>query len=798
MSTKVLVKKYKILEPLASGGMATVYLAKNLATDEIVVAKIPNFAGLPNRDKLEKRFIREAKILSKINSKYVVTIHDYGQDEETGEFFLILEYLHGKTLEEITTSKERIPIPTIVDLSTQIAQVLNDLYNQGIIHRDIKSSNIKITSEGNIKLFDFGISKGKDLPAMTRSSDFLGTLQYMSPEQADGRDVDIRSDIYSAGIVIYEMLFGKLPFDAPSPVEVLEMQRKQDPIIPSDAHSRGIPTSLLSLMLRCMSKNPEDRYQTPAELINALESVSNELGISEKERTNLRKTRLTKISQSSVPTYVYRRNKKRNTVVAIVVAGVIALGGFLFAMRGCSKPLEPDFEVAQGQTTEYQLLLSKPPNVEDVVAKVTEVPEELIVSLERDDEEKSTWTLSTFAKFKTPLDIYEVKLDIEYIKEGNLAETDNQPFFVKVVEGNIGSKVMKIVSLEEIQNDSNATIEDAVLIDGQTYVPATQIGNVTSSTTQLDKENRTMTVSDADRTTKIIDGEKYVLIDGEKQDIKDAPTMIKDDMILSDETAEELFNIDVETNEEEGSVEILYFEPDETLSTITFKAINEEELAINGAEIYFDNNFKGLTPLNNMKLPNGTYNISIKMEGYEDSSDTLTLDSQQRMTKEYVLKSIPKDKPEAEEPKYGTLSVSVNVPWGDFIVDGKKYVNRTNLTLEDLPVGNHTVTFRLVGFQDKTQTLTIRDGETTVYDFKVNSGILKVRCNEPAIVYVDNRLLGDIQTPYDREVAAKTYNIRVDKTNYVDPVTGERPTNRTLTIKKGQTNTITFELVKKE
>ncbi len=798
MSTKVLVKKYKILEPLASGGMATVYLAKNLATDEIVVAKIPNFTGLPNRDKLEKRFIREAKILSKINSKYVVTIHDYGQDEETGEFFLILEYLHGKTIEEITTSKERIPIPTVVDLSTQIAQVLNDLYNQCIIHRDIKSSNIKITSEGNIKLFDFGISKGKDLPAMTRSSDFLGTLQYMSPEQADGRDVDIRSDIYSAGIVIYEMLFGKLPFDAPSPVEVLEMQRKQDPIIPSDAHSRGIPTSLLSLMLRCMSKNPEDRYQTPAELINALESVSNELGISEKERTNLRKTRLTKISQSSVPTYVYRRNKKRNTVVAIVVAGVIALGGFLFAMRGCSKPVEPDFEVVQGQTTEYQLLLSKPPNVEDVVAKVTEVPEELIVSLERDDEEKSTWTLSTFAKFKTPLDIYEVKLDIEYIKEGNLAETDNQPFFVKVVEGNIGSKVMKIVSLEEIQNDSNATIEDAVLIDGQTYVPATQIGKVTSSTTQLDKENRTMTVSDADRTTKIIDGEKYVLIDGEKQDIKDAPTMIKDDMILSDETAEELFNIDVETNEEEGSVEILYIEPDETLSTITFKAINEEELAINGAEIYFDNNFKGLTPLNNMKLPNGTYNISIKMEGYEDSSDTLTLDSQQRMTKEYVLKSIPKDKPEPEEPKYGTLSVSVNVPWGDFIVDGKKYVNRTNLTLEDLPVGNHTVTFRLVGFQDKTQTLTIRDGETTVYDFKVNSGILKVRCNEPAIVYVDNRLLGDIQTPYDREVAAKTYNIRVDKTNYVDPVTGERPTNRTLTIKKGLTNTITFELVKKE
>ncbi|MCK5743401.1 MAG: protein kinase, partial [Caldisericia bacterium] len=142
MDTKVLVKKYKILEPLASGGMATVYLAKNMATDEIVVAKIPNFIGLPSREKLEQRFIREAQILSKIKSEYVVRIHDYGIDEDLNEYFLILEYLHGKTLEEITMSKERIPIPTVIDLTSQMAQVLNDLFNQGIIHRDIKSSNI--------------------------------------------------------------------------------------------------------------------------------------------------------------------------------------------------------------------------------------------------------------------------------------------------------------------------------------------------------------------------------------------------------------------------------------------------------------------------------------------------------------------------------------------------------------------------------------------------------------------------------------------------------------------------------
>ncbi|NTU61240.1 MAG: serine/threonine protein kinase, partial [Caldiserica bacterium] len=289
------MKKYKLLEPLASGGMATVYLAKNLATDEIVVAKIPNFSGLPNRDKLEKRFLREAQILSRIHSKYVVKIHDFGQDENTQEYFLILEYLHGKTLEEIC-AKDKLPIPTIVDIATQISEVLGDLYSQGIVHRDIKSSNIKITSEGNIKLFDFGISKGGDLPAMTRSTDFLGTIQYMSPEQTEGSEVDIRSDIYSLGIVIYEMLFQKLPFDAPSPVEVLEMQRKKEPKIPPEARDRNIPASMLAVMFRCMEKQPDRRFQTPSELMQALNLVSEEFGISTTEREELRKTRLTSVA----------------------------------------------------------------------------------------------------------------------------------------------------------------------------------------------------------------------------------------------------------------------------------------------------------------------------------------------------------------------------------------------------------------------------------------------------------------------------------------------------------------------
>ena len=417
MENRVLVKKYKLLEPLASGGMATVYLAKNLATDEIVVAKIPNFAGLPNRDKLEKRFLREAQILSKIKSKYVVKIHDFGQDENTQEYFLILEYLHGKTLEEIC-AKEKLPVPTIIDIATQISEVLDDLHQQGIVHRDIKTSNIKITSEGNIKLFDFGISKGGDLPAMTRSTDFLGTIQYMSPEQTEGKEVDIRSDIYSLGIVIYEMLFQKLPFDAPSPVEVLEMQRKKEPKIPPEARERNIPASLLAIMFRCLEKQPERRFQSPLELISALGLVAEEIGISKNERDELRKTRLTSVAALGSPMPAFER-RRRNKVFAIWGSiAVLLLGslGSFFAFKSCANrpPDRIDFVVVQGERAAFEVSLPLPPDADHLNVTIKDVPTGLTAAIEKgqdkaDKADASIWILTLYANLTTQPGYYYFK-----------------------------------------------------------------------------------------------------------------------------------------------------------------------------------------------------------------------------------------------------------------------------------------------------------------------------------------------------------------------------------------------------
>ncbi len=792
METKVLVKKYKLLEPLATGGMATVYLAKNLATDEIVVAKIPNFAGLPNREKLERRFMREAQILSKINSRYVVKIHDFGKDELTSEFFLILEYLHGKTLEEIAASKERIPIPTVVDLVYQMAEVLGDLHEQGIVHRDIKSSNIKISSDGNIKLFDFGISKGEDLPSMTRSTDFLGTLQYMSPEQTDGREVDIRSDIYSLGIVMYEMLFGKLPFDAPSPVEVIEMQRHKQPKIPPEARERGVPASLLTLMHRCLEKKPEDRFQTPSELLVALKTVIDDIGMSKSERDSLRRTKLTQIaSKSPVPTFKARAKKRQFITIILALLMVVAAGATLWFSRGCFSPIVPDFTVIQGEIAQYQLPIGLPFGTQSVNATVTNIPNGLSVKLEKANSQPNgdsgtvNWILSIYANLTTPLDTYKINLNVNYLKEGNVSTEDNKEFVVEVTKGNIGSRALKLVSRDQVVSDPNAKIDYAVSIDGKVFVPIDVISDSTKAQTEWDKAQGKLTYITPDKTIELKEGEKTVKENGVQKEISDAPVIVNDSMLVSDKVAENQMDTDVQVKGD--NVDLTYKQP-KPGSKVSVTTKDQESKEIKGASVFINNSYKGKTPFS-IELPIGTFQISITLDRYETVTDELVLKTIKTVSQEYIL--IKTSKP--PENKMGTLNLYVNVPWGDFIVDGAVYRNTKSVSLE-LPIGNHRIVYKLNGFENKSETLNVSGGEVTNYWFKISSGILTVTCNIGATVYIDGAPQGtnittSPQNPFTMEIAAQTYTISVSRGGY-------KTITKKVAVPAGQNTKVHFELAK--
>ena len=202
------ISHYKILEKLGEGGMGEVFLAEDTKLDRKVALKF-----LPEEytkdQQAKERFEREAKAAAALNHPNIVTIYDINEHED--QTYIAMEYVDGQTLKEQITNR-KLPITEIMDIFTQICQGLSKAHETGIIHRDIKPQNIIIDKESRVKILDFGLAKLKGVSQLTRESSTLGTVAYMSPEQAMGIEVDHRTDIWSLGVVLYEMLSGELPF----------------------------------------------------------------------------------------------------------------------------------------------------------------------------------------------------------------------------------------------------------------------------------------------------------------------------------------------------------------------------------------------------------------------------------------------------------------------------------------------------------------------------------------------------------------------------------------------------------
>ncbi|MCK4404856.1 MAG: serine/threonine protein kinase, partial [candidate division Zixibacteria bacterium] len=205
------ISHYKILEKLGEGGMGVVYKAEDTKLDRIVALKfLPKHLLCDQEAKM--RFVHEAKAASSLNHPNITTIHEIEEVED--ECFICMEYIEGKSLKQLIKEREieGWDMGKIIDVSIQIAGGLSKAHQKSIVHRDIKSDNIMLTNEGLVKIMDFGLAKLKGVTKLTKTGSTLGTLQYMSPEQAQGMEVDQRSDIFSFGVVLYEMITGKLPF----------------------------------------------------------------------------------------------------------------------------------------------------------------------------------------------------------------------------------------------------------------------------------------------------------------------------------------------------------------------------------------------------------------------------------------------------------------------------------------------------------------------------------------------------------------------------------------------------------
>ncbi len=269
---KVLAGRYEIIEEIGSGGMAVVYKAKCQLLNRFVAVKVLR-PDLQNDAEFVRRFNVEAQAAASLTHPNIVSIYDVGNED--GLHYIVMEYIEGKTLKEYIEEKYILPWREAVDYTIQIAKGLEQAHKNSIIHRDVKPHNIIMTADKVMKVTDFGIARANVQATVTCEDNAIGSVHYISPEQARGGYTDERSDIYSLGVVLYEMITGTVPFDSERPVTVAIMHLQEKPVMPRE-YNISIPRALEKVVLKAMSKEISARYKSASEFIAELTEVLND------------------------------------------------------------------------------------------------------------------------------------------------------------------------------------------------------------------------------------------------------------------------------------------------------------------------------------------------------------------------------------------------------------------------------------------------------------------------------------------------------------------------------------------
>ena len=270
MGKTLIDERYELRGLVGSGGMADVYLAHDEVLDRDVALKLLK-AYYAKDEEFVERFRREARSAAALANPYIVPIFDRGETED-GTYYIAMEYLSGGTLKERIRSRGALSPQTAVEVALQTAEALQAAHEKGIIHRDVKPDNILIAGSGHVKVADFGIARAADATTISHLGDILGSAKYISPEQAAGEEVGPASDLYSLGVVLYEMLTGRVPFEVDTPVDVPAKHAEKPPPHPREVNAE-VPEGLDAIVMRLLARDPKDRYTSAAELIEELRRI---------------------------------------------------------------------------------------------------------------------------------------------------------------------------------------------------------------------------------------------------------------------------------------------------------------------------------------------------------------------------------------------------------------------------------------------------------------------------------------------------------------------------------------------
>ena len=264
--------RYEIIKSIGEGGMANVYLGHDIILDRDVAIKVLR-GDLAGDEKFVRRFQREALSASSLSHPNIVEMYDVGEDN--GTYYIVMEYVPGQTLKQVIKKRGGLSLSEAIDVMLQITDGIKEAHDEYIIHRDLKPQNILIKDNGEIKITDFGIAMALNSTQLTQTNSVMGSVHYLPPEQASGKGATIKSDIYSMGILFYELLTGNLPFKGDNAVEIALKHMKSD--IPSVREQNdSIPQSVENIILKATAKNPKNRYETVEEMHNDLLTCLNE------------------------------------------------------------------------------------------------------------------------------------------------------------------------------------------------------------------------------------------------------------------------------------------------------------------------------------------------------------------------------------------------------------------------------------------------------------------------------------------------------------------------------------------
>lgn len=324
--------RYEIIRVIGEGGMANVYLANDTILNRKVAVKVLR-GDLANDEKFVRRFQREALSASSLNHPNIVEMYDVGEDD--GNFYIVMEYVDGKNLKQLIKRRTKLSLTEVVDIMKQLTDGIAHAHDSFIIHRDIKPQNMLILDNGLVKITDFGIAVALNSTQLTQTNSVMGSVHYLPPEQAAGKGATFKSDIYSLGIMMYELITGKLPFRGENAVEIALKQMKE-PIPSIREDNNEIPQAVENIVLKACAKNPKNRYDTAREMYNDLctcldEERKNEPKLVYKypefdETTKAVKEEVKEINEvnkEESDVSIKKGNKKKNNNLTWILGGIV-------------------------------------------------------------------------------------------------------------------------------------------------------------------------------------------------------------------------------------------------------------------------------------------------------------------------------------------------------------------------------------------------------------------------------------------------------------------------------------------